>query len=203
MRLFKIPKIAKYIYHKRIWGFSVSDKSVYLTFDDGPNPEITPFILNLLYEQKIKATFFCVGENVLNFPEIFERIKNEGHQIGNHTFKHENALKVSSKNYLFSIEKANKLIKSKLFRPPYGRLSPKLAHRIAKRYTIIMWTWLSYDYDQEVSISEILQKAKKIKSGDILVLHDNKKIAEKQKILLPQLLKYLKDQGYEFKTLMS
>lgn len=199
MRLFRVPKFASVIYNKRVWGFFASKSAVYLTFDDGPNPEITPFVLDELLKRDLKATFFCVGENVSKYPEIFERIKAEGHQIGNHSFKHENANKTTAENYLNSLQKADALIQSKLFRPPYGRLSPRLAREISKKYKIIMWTWLSYDYDKEVSVQEILTKAEKqIKVGDILVLHDNAKIATKQKKLVPQFLDLLLHKGFKF-----
>ncbi len=198
MRLFKVPKFAKLVYAKRVWGFSTFKREVFLTFDDGPNPEITPFILDLLQKEQIKACFFCVGENVQKFPEIIERILSEGHQIGNHTFKHENANKVDSKTYLESIAKTDSLLQTNLFRPPYGRLSPKLARMIAKKYKIIMWTWLSYDYDASVSVEEIMKQAKKIEAGHILVLHDNAKIAEKQKELLPKLIQFLKEENFSF-----
>jgi peptidoglycan/xylan/chitin deacetylase (PgdA/CDA1 family) len=180
----------------------MSKNTIYLTFDDGPNPEITPFVLDELHKRNLKATFFCVGENVLKYPEIFERIQLEGHQVGNHSFKHENANKVTAENYLNSIQKADALIQSNIFRPPYGRLSPRLAREISKKYKIIMWTWLSYDYDKEVSVQEILAKAEKqIKGGDILVLHDNAKIAEKQKELLPQFLDMLQQKACKFEVI--
>lgn len=177
----------------------MSKNSIYLTFDDGPNPEITPFVLDELHKRNLKATFFCVGENVLKYPEIFARIKSEGHQVGNHTYQHENANKVTAENYLNSIEKAETLIQTRIFRPPYGRLSPRLARKISEKYKIIMWTWLSYDFDNEVSVQEILSKAEKqIKEGDILVLHDNAKIAEKQMELLPSLLDLLISKKVQF-----
>lgn len=189
MRLHKVPKLASVFYSKRIWGFSLNKNAVYLTFDDGPHPEITPFVLDELKKRNIRATFFCVGNNVKQYPELFQRIKEEGHQIGNHTMRHENASKTNAENYFKSIEEANSLIQSDLFRPPYGRLSPRLAKEISKKYKIIMWSWLSYDFDPKICVTRILWKAnKQIKAGDILVLHDNPKIIEKQKELLPKLL---------------
>jgi peptidoglycan-N-acetylglucosamine deacetylase len=198
MKLFKVPKFAKVFYKKRIWGFSVQGKEIFLTFDDGPHPDITPFVLDVLNEKKIKATFFCVGNMVNKYPEIFQRILKEGHQVGNHTFNHENSKKVSKNDYLESISKANKFINSKLFRPPYGILNSNLSRIIAQDYKIIMWSWLSYDFDNRVGVDEILAQAKKIKAGDILVLHDNPKISEKQKELLPKLIDFLQIKGFEF-----
>jgi peptidoglycan-N-acetylglucosamine deacetylase len=198
MKLFKVPKFAKVFYKKRIWGFSVQGKEIFLTFDDGPHPDITPFVLDVLNEKKIKATFFCVGNMVNKYPEIFQRILKEGHQVGNHTFNHENSKKVSKNDYLESISKANKFINSKLFRPPYGVLNSKLSKIISENYKIIMWSWLSYDFDERVGVEEILAQAKRIKAGDILVLHDNPKISEKSRELLPKLIDFLQIKGFEF-----
>ncbi|MCE3295856.1 MAG: polysaccharide deacetylase [Crocinitomicaceae bacterium] len=202
MRLFRIPKLASVAFPRRIWGFFLDEKSVYLTFDDGPHPDITPFVLDTLKESGVKATFFCVGENVKRYPEIFARIKAEGHQVGNHTQQHENASKTSPERYLESVTEADGLIQSRLFRPPYGRLSPRLARILAKDYKIVMWTWLSYDFDPKTCVTEILFKAEKqIRGGDIIVLHDNPKIAEKQKELLPKLLDLLQKRDFQFRII--
>lgn len=199
MKLFKPPGFVKLIYNRRIWGFSLREQFVYLTFDDGPHPDITPWVLDELQKNKLKATFFCVGENVQRYPEIFERIKAEGHAVGNHTMRHENAGKTKTQLYMQSIEEADHLIQSPLFRPPYGRLAPNQARTIAKRFQIVMWSWLSYDFDKSVSVADILQKAdKQIQKGDVLVLHDNPKIAERQRELLPQLLHLLQQKGFQF-----
>lgn len=201
MRIFKTPRLIRFV-HKRItWGFSISEPTVYLTFDDGPHPDVTPWILDELNKHEFKATFFCVGENVKRYPEIFERIIREGHAVGNHTMKHENGLKVSTDKYLESVEKASKLINSKLFRPPYGKITPSLIRKLKKEYHIILWSWLSYDYDVEVSINKILHKANSIQAGDILVLHDNEKLVERQKELLPQLIELLKVKKLQSKSL--
>lgn len=192
MRIFKTPRLIRFVNRRITWGFSVSEPTVYLTFDDGPNPCITPWILDELQKHDFKATFFCVGENVQRYPEIYERILVEGHAVGNHTMKHENGLKVSTDKYLESVEKASKLINSKLFRPPYGKITPSLIRKLKKEYHIILWSWLSYDYDSEVSVDKILEKAKLIQAGDILVLHDNEKMIQRQKELLPALIDFLK-----------
>jgi len=204
MKLYKTPRFLRLIFKRRTWGFSLDKNAIYLTFDDGPHPDITPWILDFLKEKKLVATFFCVGENVVRYPEIYQRIIDEGHAVGNHTMKHLNALKVKPKDYLQSIEEAQKVIQSKLFRPPYGRLSPTLAKKIRHKYTIVMWSWLSYDFDQSIAIEKILEKAKKqIKGGDILVLHDNPKITEKQKILLPALIELLSEKKFAYKILKT
>lgn len=199
--VFKTPYLIKKILFKRLWGFSNSLNKVYLTFDDGPHPDITPWILDLLSNENIKATFFCVGENVRKYPAIYDRILKDGHAIGNHTMYHNNARNTQKKEYFDSIKKASAYIESNLFRPPYGRLPITWENELLKKYKIVMWSWLSYDFDMNQSISKILKKAKKINSGDILVLHDNPKISEKQKELLPELIRFIKERKITFEVL--
>lgn len=196
MRIFKTPRFLKLVFKRRTWGFSRLDNAIFLTFDDGPNPEITPWVLDQLKAHQLKATFFCVGENVQKYPEIFQRILDEGHAVGNHTMKHENALKTKPSVYLKSIDQTAQWVDSTLFRPPYGRLTPVLARKIRKKFQIVMWTWLSYDFDRKVNIETIVERAQQeIKAGDILVLHDNAKIADRQKALLPQIIEVLKNKS--------
>lgn len=197
MKLFKPPRIAKWIFPRYTWRFFHAPKNqIYLTFDDGPHPDITPFVLDLLNQYNWKATFFCVGENVLKYPEIIARIRKEGHEIGNHTQKHLNALKVDQSAYLESFKTFETHTPTQLFRPPYGRLKPSLAKEIHQSHRIIMWSWLSYDYDLQVSNEKILQEAERVKTGDILVLHDNPKITQRQHELLPALFEKLKNKGF-------
>lgn len=195
------PKFLSKIFPARIWGIAVSDKSLFLTFDDGPQPGITPWVLDFLKEQGILATFFCVGENVQKYPELYERILNEGHKTGNHTMKHLNGMKTDKETYLSSIKEAENVIHSNLFRPPYGRLSKRLDKVVSQRFKIIMWSWLSKDYDNTVPIEKILDAAKRIKSGDILVFHDNVKTKERLKEILPPIIKNLKENQFEFKLI--
>lgn len=202
MRFFKTPFFLPWIFSRREWGFSLEDTSVFLTFDDGPNPAITPWVLDELAKSEIKATFFCVGDNVRKHPDIYNRILKEGHRVGNHSMRHENSSKTNFKKYIASYQEANKWIDSDLYRPPYGRLSLRKQNRILKDKKIIMWTWLSYDFDLSVSMGLILQKAEKqIKAGDILVLHDNEKVTAKMKELLPKLIEIIKAKQLDFKTI--
>ena len=196
MKLFKPPRLTNWVFPRLRWRFSISEQVVFITFDDGPNPEITPFVLDLLKKYNWKATFFCVGENVRKHPELFRRILNEGHMVGNHTMKHLNSIKTENELYLQSFREFENTCPTKLFRPPYGRIKPSVAKEIAKTHQIIMWSWLSYDYDLRVSNERILSEAKRIKPGEILVLHDNAKITERQKELLPQLFQLLKEAGF-------
>ena len=199
MTHFRIPKLIQIIFFKRVWSLNPENNSIYLTFDDGPHPDITPFVLDQLKNYNIKATFFCVADNVIKYPVIYQRIIEEGHQIGNHTFRHENA---SKGRYLSSVQNASVYIRSNLFRPPYGRLSLPLSWNLTKKYKIIMWTWLSNDFNSQISVSQILENAEKqIKAGDILVLHDNPKIAEKQKVLLPKFLELLIQKEFNFRKI--
>ena len=186
-----------WIFPRRIWKLK-SKNTVYLTFDDGPQEGLTTWILNFLNERNIRATFFCVGENVQNNPALFAKIESFGHRVGNHTMKHENGIKTNGSTYLKSINKASDYIESNLFRPPYGRLPFWKTTGIGKNYKIVMWSWLSYDFDKSVSIEKILDSANSIKGGDILVFHDNLKSQERVKILLPKVVDLLTKKGLEF-----
>ncbi|WP_300663203.1 polysaccharide deacetylase family protein [Fluviicola sp.] len=203
MKLFKPPRLADWVLPRLRWRFSVSEPVVFLTFDDGPNPEITPFVLDLLKQYNWKATFFCVGQNIEKNPELFQRVLAEGHVIGNHTMKHLNSIKTDNERYLNSFREFEHVYSSRLFRPPYGRIKPSMAKEISKTHRIIMWSWLSYDYDLSVSTERILDEAKRIKPGDIIVLHDNPKITERQKILLPQLFELLQKRGFHSEVISA
>jgi peptidoglycan/xylan/chitin deacetylase (PgdA/CDA1 family) len=183
-------------FRHRAWRVANDNKTVYLTFDDGPVPEATPWILELLKEKGMKATFFCVGDNVRKHPEIFEQILSEGHAVGNHTMRHEKGIVTEESSYLDSVDEASKYIESSLFRPPYGRMTWKQSRVLRKKFRIIMWTWLSYDYDQNVPTLRIIHKAEKeIRSGDIVVFHDNMKSFDRLKEILPEVLNDLEKKG--------
>jgi peptidoglycan/xylan/chitin deacetylase (PgdA/CDA1 family) len=200
IKYFRTPNFFKWIFHRRVWGFSVSD-TVYLTFDDGPTEALTPWIIEELKANDVKATFFCVGSNAVKYPQLIEELKQNGHAIGNHTMRHEKGTKSNKKKYMDSIEEANSVVQSTLFRPPYGRLPMTFARDIRKKYKVIMWTWLSYDYDKSIPVEVILKKAQRIKGGDILVVHDNIKTQDRLKELLPELIKLVKAKGLKFEIL--
>lgn len=202
MKLFKTPRFFRWIFPNKTWGFSRLENAVYLTFDDGPDPHVTPWILDLLKEKNILATFFCVGANAEKYPELVERILSEGHSIGNHSMRHEKGVKTANNVYLESVREAHEHISSSLFRPPYGRLKISQTWKLKKEYQIIMWSWLSYDFDHRIPLETILSKAQKqIKAGDILVLHDNPKCADRVKVLLPQLIDIISEKKLEFKMI--
>jgi peptidoglycan/xylan/chitin deacetylase (PgdA/CDA1 family) len=177
-----------------------SKNAVYLTFDDGPQEGLTDWILDFLEERNIQATFFCVGENVKNQPVLFSKILSKGHRVGNHTMKHEKGTRTHRSNYLKSVKNAGEYIESDLFRPPYGRLPLWKTTEIRKNYRIVMWSWLSYDYDNTVSIDNILANAKSIKGGDILVFHDNLKSHDRLKVLLPKVVDVITEKGLHFQS---
>jgi len=197
MYIFKTPLVFRWIFPRKVWGVSASNK-VYLTFDDGPTESLTTWILEELAKENIKATFFCVGENAKQHPTLMESIRNGGHAIGNHTMRHENGNKTSKIDYLNSIEEAAPFTSTTLFRPPYGRLPINYIKTIRLKYKIIMWSWLSYDFDPKISEEKIIAKAKKIKAGDILVVHDNAKVEKRLKMILPQIIAIIKEKGLEF-----
>ena len=197
MKNFRIPFFVPWIFPRRIWKLKANN-TVFLTFDDGPQEGLTDWILYFLEQRNIQATFFCVGENVKNHPELFAKIQAGGHNVGNHTMKHERGTKTNRSNYLNSIKNANDYIESNLFRPPYGRLPLWKTAEIRKNYKIVMWSWLSYDFDNSVEIEKILESANSIKAGDILVFHDNLKSQERVKILLPKVVDLLTLKGFEF-----
>lgn len=194
-RLFKPPRLADRIFRSYTWRFAVSGPEVFLTFDDGPHPDITPFVLDELKKRGLSATFFCVGENLLRYPEIAERIVDEGHRIGNHTLKHTKGTETHLQEYLEGVAAFDAIYSTPLFRPPYGKMTREQRKAVAKTHRIIMWSWLSYDYDKDVSVATILEQGKRIQPGDILLLHDNPKIVEKQRTLLPALLDLLEKKG--------
>jgi peptidoglycan/xylan/chitin deacetylase (PgdA/CDA1 family) len=201
MKIFRTPIYFPWFFPRRRWGFSSDTNSVFLTFDDGPTPELTNWILDYLDQEGIKATFFCVGSNAKKHPELMDRMTSAGHAIGNHTMRHEKGTKISRKEYLNSIKEASNYIDSTLFRPPYGRLPMIYGRKIRNEYQIIMWSWLSYDYDTSIPVTRILEEAYRIKSGDILVVHDNEKVMGRIKVLLPELVKIVKGKNLKFEVL--
>jgi len=172
------------------------EHSIFLTFDDGPHPQVTPYILNLLKQYDCKATFFCVGENIKKYPETFEQILKEGHLVGNHGYHHLNGWKTSLKDYLANALEAQKIYPFKLFRPPYGKIGLRQYLKLKKTYQIIFWHILSYDFNPNLNIELRLKKLKKrTKSRRIIVFHDSLKAKEQLQQLLPPYLEYLKSVG--------
>ena len=182
-----------------IWELKNDRNEVYLTFDDGPEPDVTPFVLDSLREFGMKGTFFCIGSNVMQYPELFQRIISEGHAIGNHTMNHENGMQTSGSAYLSSIEEAVGCISSPLFRPPYGRIKHSQMRLIREKFPemkVIMWSVISGDFDESKSGKYCFEKVKKhTRAGGIIVFHDSNKAYPRLKEALPLTLEWLKKKG--------
>lgn len=178
-------------------------KNIYLTFDDGPVPEVTPEVLDLLDEYDAKATFFCVGENVEKHPEVFAEIIRRGHSVGNHTFHHIKGWSAKKdEDYYADIEKTNKLINSNLFRPPYGRITPKQHFHLKKNYRIILWSVLSYDYNKMLTKRRVWRNVRNsITNNDIVLFHDSIKAKENMIYALKNTLFFFSARGYKFKSI--
>jgi len=192
----------RWIYPHAIWRMDRHEKVVYLTFDDGPIPEATHFILDQLDQFGIKATFFMVGDNARKYPHLLEEVRRRGHRIGNHTFNHIGGLKWTSKHYLENAEKANKILRTDLFRPPHGWMKTIQYERLRRHYRIIMWDLVTRDYSKWMTAEDVVNNVKRYtRNGSIITFHDSLKSIDKLKSALPESLRWLKEQGYEFKTL--
>ena len=194
-------KWLRWLYPNALWRMDKKVHAVYLTFDDGPVPESTPFILDTLAKYNVKATFFMVGENVLRYHDLYNRIVEEGHQVGNHTFNHMGSFKHWALTYGINPEKANELIHAHLFRPPHGWMRWSVYWWLSKRYKIVMWDLVTRDYSKWMTPEDVLKNVKRYaRNGSIITFHDSMKSIDKLKYALPEALKWLKEQGYEFKT---
>lgn len=198
----QLPEWLTRLFPEAIWRMPAGEKVLYLTFDDGPIPEVTPQVLEILKEKDIKATFFCVGENVGRYPELFKQIKAEGHSVGNHTHNHLQGIKHSTPKYLSNIEKANELIGSNLFRPPHGLLRRMQYHAIVKRYKLIMWDVISCDYDPELSPEQCYKNVvEHVSDGSIITFHDSLKAEKNVLEALPRVIDDLALEGYSFRKI--
>ncbi len=176
--------------------------AVYLTFDDGPIPESTPWVLEILDRYGIKATFFMVGDNVRKYPELYEEVKKRGHRVGNHTMHHLQGLRMWTKNYVRDVEMAARYIESDLFRPPHGWLRPLQNIVLKRRYRIVMFDLVTRDYSWRLSAEEVTENVKRYaRPGSIIVFHDSLKSMARLREALPASLEWLIGQGYEFRTL--
>lgn len=192
-----------------VWDIPTHTKDLYLTFDDGPTPEITDWTLDTLKQYNAKATFFCIGDNIENHPDIFQKIISEGHTIGNHTQHHVKGWKTKTKIYINEVLETEKQIQtyqskpSHLFRPPYGQIKPKQGKQLIDLgYKIIMWDVLSFDWQKEISEEDCLNNViSKSKEGSIIVFHDSIKASKNMMYVLPKVLEYFSEAGYKFKAL--
>ena len=203
----KTPWIVKKLFSSYTWSKPAKDKVVYLTFDDGPHPQITPFVLEELKKYEALATFFCIGKNVQQYPHVYQRVQDEGHSVGNHTQDHLNGWKVPDDVYLKNVAKATDVIQSNLFRPPYGRIKRTQAKRLPEAMRqegvqVIMWDVLSADFDTKISADECLDNVlRNYRKGSVIVFHDSEKAFPRLKVVLPQVLKRLNSEGWRFEKL--
>jgi len=218
MYLIKSPLLLKWYYPSLLWNKSRTEKVIYLTFDDGPIPNVTDFVLKTLKAFNAKATFFCIGDNIVKHPNVYANVVNDGHAIGNHTFNHLKGWKTDDETYIGNTLKCQALTQSDLFRPPYGRikksqirslqslvLSPQSDSRLKtqdSRLNIVMWDVLSGDFDIKLSPEKCYQNViKHAENGSIIVFHDSLKAFDRLSYALPRVLKYFADKGFTFSTL--
>ncbi|HSU27700.1 MAG TPA: polysaccharide deacetylase family protein [Chitinophagaceae bacterium] len=202
----KTPWWMKAVFPSRLWKVKTKEPIIYLSFDDGPHPEITPFILDELKKHDAKATFFCIGKNVMLYPEMYQRILDEGHRVGNHTFNHLNGWKTPDPAYLADITEAARHIHSDLFRPPYGRINSSQVKSLnnAMKYQarIVMWDVLSGDFDTGIDALKVMKRVLRgAGAGSIIVFHDNEKSFPRLKGSLPAVLTALSEKGYRFESI--
>ncbi|HET8753138.1 MAG TPA: polysaccharide deacetylase family protein [Salinimicrobium sp.] len=212
----KVPGPVIKLFPERVWKIPTQKRAIYLTFDDGPIPELTPWVLEQLKKYNAKATFFCIGENIEKHPEIFRKIIFDGHSLGNHTQNHLNGWKTSSEEYVRNVLKAEVVIesnfpekeeeyhpKTKLFRPPFGRITGKQVKLLReKNYKIIMWSVLSMDYSKNISVEKCYNNVVKNGiSGNIFVFHDSLKAEKNLRSVLPRVLEHFQKEGFSFEKL--
>ena len=202
------PAWLKWLYPSFCWQMPAAEKKIYLSFDDGPHPDVTPFVLDQLARYQAKASFFCIGKNVEMEPLIYGRIKKEGHSIGNHTYSHKNGWKTDNKTYLADVQQAHRIIDSNLFRPPYGRITRFQAACVREilgaRTQIIMWTLLSADFDQQLSGEQCLEHVVRYaRPGSIIVMHDSQKAWPRLQYALPRMLQYFDQKGWEMAAIAA
>jgi len=186
------------LFPETVWRIHKRDHTVYLTFDDGPHPDITPWVLDTLDHYGVKATFFCVGENVERYPQVFEEVKRRGHSVGNHTMSHLQGAHVGTRTYLHNVFRANELIHSTLFRPPHGLLRWAQSRVLRSRFAIIMYDLVTRDYSRKLTGEQVLNNVKRYaRNGSIIVFHDSVKAERNMKYALPLAIEWLQQQGYK------
>lgn len=190
------------LYPKALWRINPTERVVYLTFDDGPIPEVTPRVLEILRNYGVKATFFMVGDNVRKYPEVFEMVKSDGHRLGNHTFNHLGGIKHSTKDYVLNIHKANTYIHSDLFRPPHGWLRHRQYYFLKRHYKLVMWDLVTRDYSKRLNADDVFENVRRYaRPGSIITFHDSLRSVPKLWSALPRSIEWLLAEGYEFRVI--
>ena len=195
------PQFIRQLYPRACWRMNPSERSVYLTFDDGPIPEVTPWVIGVLNKYKIKATFFMVGDNVRKHPDEFKMVVEHGHRIGNHTYNHLRGIEEHAEHYIDNIEKAASYLATDLFRPPHGFMRFKQYRALCNRYRIIMWDLVTRDYNPKLTGEQVLEKVKRYaRPGSIITFHDSLRSVNNLYYALPRAIEWLLAEGYEFKV---
>jgi peptidoglycan/xylan/chitin deacetylase (PgdA/CDA1 family) len=199
MNIARTPFVIKKLFPEIIWSFPNERGKLFLSFDDGPHPDVTPFVIDQLKKYNAKATFFCLGKQVEKYPDIYQLIISEGHAVGNHTFSHFKPLRMSCKEYVYDILKAAELINSALFRPPYGKMTWKQYKAIKKDYKIVLWDIISYDFDKNTSAEKCIDNViKNSQDGSIVVFHDALHAFKNLRFALPSVLEFFSTKNIEF-----
>ena len=202
LKLIKSLKILRYLFADFLWKIDTDEKVIYLTFDDGPHPAITPWIIDLMNQYNAKGTFFLIGDAVSKHPDLYQLYKANGHQVGNHTYRHIKGWRSRKKKYLNEVAQCAEFVESSLFRPPYGQINLRSIREIKKKYKIVMWDVLSWDFDKETSTEICLSNVINCtKEGSIVVFHENEKSMKNIMYVLPKVLKHFTKQGYQFKAI--
>lgn len=195
------PWIYRSFFPGAIWRLPAQKKCVYLTFDDGPIPEVTPWVLDVLDKYNVKATFFCVGDNVRKYPDTYRMVLERGHLTGNHTFNHIQGIHSASPDYLKNVQKAAEVIDSKLFRPPHGHMRVPQLRSLREQYKVVMWDVVTRDYSPHMTPAGVFNAVKRYtRNGSIIVFHDSLKAEKNMRTAMPQSVEWLLEQGYEFKV---
>jgi len=198
----RLPGFITSLYKGAVWRFHETEPTVYLTFDDGPIPEMTPWVLDLLRDEEIQGTFFCVGENVMKYPEVYQRILNEGHSVGNHTFSHCQGLKTNDQEYFNDIERAAGYVDSDLFRPPHGWMRFSQYLYLKNQFRIMMWDVISCDYDARMSPEKVFSNITEfVRPGSIITFHDSIKAKRNLTETLLPAIRWMKENGYQFEAI--
>ena len=197
----QVPGFVRRLFPKALWRMNPDEKAVYLTFDDGPIPVITPWVVDLLGKHNIKATFFMVGDNVRKHPQEYQLVVDAGHKVGNHTFNHLKGLFTDTCDYIGNVEKANEFMHSNLFRPPHGLLRRSQYKKLSRHYQFIMWDLVTRDYSKRLNGEEVLAILKRlVRNGSIITFHDSLRSEKNLKYALPRAIEWLLEQGYSFKV---